>query len=681
MRSFPRVAAIAAATLATAGLVACDPGPEPTSFTITRLADGPDAQPGDGICEVSSGARDCSLRAAVEEGNALGGPILVTVGVPASDATIDGGSAPITVTTSTTIDGAGASIDGRFVHTSGTFILRRTRLVGNPGPVCGSAVRSTGDLLGLDRVRIEDVATWTGEPVVCASGGLAVVDSTIAAATNGPDTALIAVDGPVLVDRSTIENRGGEVGPAPGLRAVAGPVIITNTTVLGFDPGTAHATVRFSWIAGGLTERVDVAASNLSCTAGSAVTSRGHNLDVRGLCGAATATDRTAGSLPPYQADLSDGRITFAPHVGSPLVGAIPAGTANLCDGTFPSDQRGEPRGTGRACDIGPYQTQVDVDVLDEQQHPGDSTGPVRVNASGTVAATFVDGDGTPTVGRWEPDGTFTSSGDPDTTVNDIGDDGVIVGHRVVDGVTRPWRWAPDQSPELVTGPGGLPDGTLFAIDDVDGTIVGSSRSDSQNVLWYQAPGQPAVTLPATDRPRVTAVHDGIAVGSRYDPGGWEERPVRWDLRAGTATDLSLIPTPAFPWPEGPYTRGVALDLAPGGTIVGSLQSGSRAVTWQPDGAGAVVPFLMAREVVAITDDGDMVMRQSANLPCYLCGPVVVPAGTSDARMLLSDDLNVWDLGDDGTLVGTRDVATAGGGSERRVVRLRLVFGDGPSGP
>jgi hypothetical protein len=31
----------------------------------------------------------------------------------------------------------------------------------------------------------------------------------------------------------------------------------------------------------------------------------------------------------------------------------IPSGTAGLCDGTFPTDQRGVTRPTGGACDVG----------------------------------------------------------------------------------------------------------------------------------------------------------------------------------------------------------------------------------------------------------------------------------------------------------------------------------------
>jgi hypothetical protein len=56
---------------ALAGLVACDPRIPPT-LTVTSNATGGDAAPGDGVCEATAGAGDCTLPAAVNEANALG---------------------------------------------------------------------------------------------------------------------------------------------------------------------------------------------------------------------------------------------------------------------------------------------------------------------------------------------------------------------------------------------------------------------------------------------------------------------------------------------------------------------------------------------------------------------------------------------------------------------------------
>lgn len=48
---------------------ACEPSPPAAANTVNTVAPGPDADPGDGICERTVGAGDCTLQAAVEEGN------------------------------------------------------------------------------------------------------------------------------------------------------------------------------------------------------------------------------------------------------------------------------------------------------------------------------------------------------------------------------------------------------------------------------------------------------------------------------------------------------------------------------------------------------------------------------------------------------------------------------------
>ena len=52
-----------------AGLAACEPLTAANSITVNRFFDGSDADPDDGVCEVTPGEGDCSLRAAVDEAN------------------------------------------------------------------------------------------------------------------------------------------------------------------------------------------------------------------------------------------------------------------------------------------------------------------------------------------------------------------------------------------------------------------------------------------------------------------------------------------------------------------------------------------------------------------------------------------------------------------------------------
>ena len=62
-----------------------------------------------------------------------------------------------------------------------------------------------------------------------------------------------------------------------------------------------------------------------------------------------TATDPMLGSL----ADNGGQTLTRLPGGASPAIDAIPVGTAGLCDGSQPADQRGVARPTGPACDKG----------------------------------------------------------------------------------------------------------------------------------------------------------------------------------------------------------------------------------------------------------------------------------------------------------------------------------------
>src|SRR5690606_5084349 len=64
-----RVLGVAFAAGAAFGLGACEP--EGIDLVVNTPVDGSDADQGDGTCEMTPGAGDCSLRAAIDEANAL----------------------------------------------------------------------------------------------------------------------------------------------------------------------------------------------------------------------------------------------------------------------------------------------------------------------------------------------------------------------------------------------------------------------------------------------------------------------------------------------------------------------------------------------------------------------------------------------------------------------------------
>lgn len=73
------------------------------TFTVSSTADVPDAAPGDGICRANTFPPRCTLRAAIEEANALAGAD--TISVPAGTYTLTLGQ--LQTTSSVTIEGAG----------------------------------------------------------------------------------------------------------------------------------------------------------------------------------------------------------------------------------------------------------------------------------------------------------------------------------------------------------------------------------------------------------------------------------------------------------------------------------------------------------------------------------------------------------------------------------------------
>jgi CSLREA domain-containing protein len=641
---------LAAALLALGGLVACDPAPPPTTFTVNRFADGPDADPGDGTCEVSAGQGDCSLRAAVAEGNATDGP--VRIGFVPTDRYQVFGAGTLTVSSSMTITGP-ARVSGRVVHNTGDLVLRDLDLRGTGGnDTCGTAVRSDGGSLGLDRVHLAPDHTGQQQPMLCASGPLAIVDSMIDGF--GRPTAVVG-EGATIVHRSTMGAGVAalDVSGAPSFT-------IANATVDGLHTGDTPGDITSTWLVGEPGPETTVRGSILECRTGSAPVSGGYNLDIGGTCGLDHPTDEAPPTAPPTTLDYSrPPMLNIAQAVGSPVIDAIPVGTPVLCDGTLPTDQKGAPRPVDLPCDIGPLEYQSSIVSGPEEARPVVHDRPIRVNASGTVAATFPGEDGAPdAVGRWEADGTFTSSGIAGSAANDIADDGTVVGFvTAAGGSSHAWRWHPDGTSELVEGPDGTAAGSLVAIDD-DGTIVG----DSGGVLWWQAPSGEPVVLPSPGTwPRVTAVRNGIAVGLVHEG---EDQAAVWDLAAGTGTRLADFTD----HPDVPPVPTYAFDVTVDGTVLGEIDGDVAA--WPGGGAPTLVAEFTSPLTAGVVGSLPIVVGRG-NIGPESSILYVLGEHATDVRLVIG--LDAQDLGDGGHLVGTRRVPGEPF-TTRQVVRLPLTI-------
>ena len=143
-----------------AGLAGCVPRPH-HDVVVSSGGDGVDAVPGDGVCEATSGADDCTLRAAVLEANALaaGSPVPVTVTVTlgvdvtlglagagedlgaTGDLDLDVGSSEVRV------DGAGhridaAGLDRAFDVRTGTVVFDQVVVTGGRSVGPGGGMRT-----------------------------------------------------------------------------------------------------------------------------------------------------------------------------------------------------------------------------------------------------------------------------------------------------------------------------------------------------------------------------------------------------------------------------------------------------------------------------------------------------------------------------------------------------------
>lgn len=313
---------VAVSVLLVAVGAACEPLPPSVTFTVSTTVDGPDAVAGDGVCEMTPGAGDCSVRAGIEEADAASGssaavPVVV---VPTGDYAI---AEPVVV--------------------SG-----RVHLVGSGDPAA----------------RIEHHGITVG-----SGSALTVEHLEVAAILFGPGW---RVDGQLLVRRSTI------VGFAPAVQVgPTGVLVAEHAAVYGAFGTTIRndgiVGVRFSTVAAVYESvAIDTVGTGVTYVRSSALVSP---VPPRGLPGGGTACVGTAPVSLGYTTawGTSCGLVGVGdqegvnpyegPQPGSPLLDAIPVGVDG-CGEVPQLDRLGVSRpidgdGDGvAACDIGAVEHQ-----------------------------------------------------------------------------------------------------------------------------------------------------------------------------------------------------------------------------------------------------------------------------------------------------------------------------------
>ncbi len=361
------------------------------SFTVNVTADATDTNPGDGLCEIDippSGL--CTLRAAIEETNALAGidEIIVPGGVftlnrVGSDDTAFAGDLDITddviisgnITTPTIIDGG--AIDSVFHITSAVFVTISNVTVRNGLAVNGGGFVNDGGVLtvisstirgnqadnnggGIYNSGSNAVVNLTNSSLISntalASGGafynagsLALMNSTVS--TNTAVIAgggIIQVGGSMVVTNSTLS--GNSAANGGGIYNNISSALLTNTTI---NNNSAPTGAGIAQIAGSVALKNSIVSNNVSggnCTG--TIVSNGNNLDSDSTCNFLELSDLQG--VDPLLGPLRDnGGSTFTHALlwGSP---AIDAGDNAFCPTT---DQRGAPRFA--ACDMGAYEFEI----------------------------------------------------------------------------------------------------------------------------------------------------------------------------------------------------------------------------------------------------------------------------------------------------------------------------------
>jgi CSLREA domain-containing protein len=224
------------------GLVACR---APLELTVTTPVDGHDAAPGDGVCEMTPGLGDCSLRAAIEEADTSSAiaHITLTGGTYALDdgpLIVEGPSPSVTVQGdgSATVDAAGmadavdvrghvslvgitvqgAAIDG--IHVFGTADL----------VVAVSTVRNNGshgiESDAASTVRVADSTLANNGRTGLMAAGAAELDRSLVSGNGNHDLGAVTVSAGATIADTTISHN-----PTLGLSSLNGTTNVHGSTI------------------------------------------------------------------------------------------------------------------------------------------------------------------------------------------------------------------------------------------------------------------------------------------------------------------------------------------------------------------------------------------------------------------------------------------------------------------
>ena len=216
------------------------------TFTVNSTADAVDANPGDGVCATAGG--QCTLRAAVMEGNAFPGPDVINVPPGTYTLTIpgtgedSGATGDLDITEDLTITGAGAArtiIDGGKLDRVFDVVFPRPITVNISGVTIqngvagsGGGIRNLSGTLALRNCIISGNEATTGGGINNFVGTVTITNSTVSHNTAVYQGGGInSTSGTLDLEGSTV--RGNKVDVAGGGIYSLGNLTIISSTISG----------------------------------------------------------------------------------------------------------------------------------------------------------------------------------------------------------------------------------------------------------------------------------------------------------------------------------------------------------------------------------------------------------------------------------------------------------------
>jgi hypothetical protein len=370
-------------------------------FTVNSNGDGVDAAP-NGQCATAGGL--CTLRAAVMEAESLASPGKDVISVPAMTITL---GTPLQVTKTVQIKGAGARGTiitgtpghGMFTIGGGDVDLQDLAIQGGRTTAGGAGLaiyQTANAATTLTRVRVVDNRV-TGVPAAygplyLSAGEITITDSEISG-NSAASTLTNAYGGALYLSntgtRATIVNStihsnsatsasnsyGGAIMTFAGTTVVIRSSTIANnvtanTASISATGGNFYAqgsvAIENSIVSGGVAGSPSWA--NCYSPVAGAFTFSGRNIVSDATCGADSATRTIADPQLGALADNGGQTNSVLPASTSPAVDAV----VSCAPGT---DQRGQVRPIGAACDIGSTEIGADVTVSQTVSNPNPGAG------------------------------------------------------------------------------------------------------------------------------------------------------------------------------------------------------------------------------------------------------------------------------------------------------------------